>query len=258
MRRFLESLIRFTKTSVQGQFPSWLMSELPTYQSLNPTDDEPPSYLGLDRWFSYCQNKPKRNLFSYCHLKYVTPKQETIKYVLGDYLAEFIANTVIEDDRHNLGQPELTPPNFSTPRQQTSSIQSIISQQQLQAKAEIQGELITRTTLITVAGVLCGMYIPAFIPLVAIGFMFHVISISYQVMRYRMMFGGLDFNEESIRNQQQQHRRQNHAPNYRISPSLYNIEIWREIYSFGLFRTLCFTCPLLPMASCHLFFVPGS
>merc|ERR1712106_210286 len=170
------------------------MSELPTYQSLYPTDNEPPSY-------------------------YETPKRDTNSTVLDGYLAEFIANTVIEDQRHHYEQPQpdLTPSNFSTQPQQTSSIHSIISQQQMQAKAEIQGELITRTTLFTVLGILCGLYVPAFIPLVVIGFMMHVVSISYQIMRYKMMFGGIDFNEEAHQQQQQeQQQRENHVPNYRI------------------------------------------
>ena len=108
---------------------------------------------------------------------------------------------------------------MTTPPDQTSSIRSIISQHQLEAKAEIQSEMVTRTTMLTVVGVLCGVYLPAFIPLVVIGFMLHVISISYQIMRYKMMFGGINYSEEASQQLQQQLQQQrlNQAPtNYRI------------------------------------------
>ena len=61
----------------------------------------------------------------------------------------------------------------------------------MQAKAEIQGELITRTTLLTVVGVLCGLYMPAFLPVVAIGFVFHVVSMTVAIMRYKLIFSDI-------------------------------------------------------------------
>ena len=120
-------------------------------------------------------------------------------------MTPFKANTVLDEP------PAETITEPQRAHNSSSTIQSVISQEQMHAKAEIQGELITRTTLLTVIGVLCGLYVPAFLPVVAIGFIFHVISMTVAIMRYKLIFSDFQSTDSPTANNDQFV-----APNYHI------------------------------------------
>ena len=88
----------------------------------------------------------------------------------------------------------------------------MLSREQLEAKNEITAVIIQRTTLLSILGILSVMYVPAFLPLVVIGFMFHIIGSLYQIIHYKFVFGAIP----EILNQPAAQQDRNVAPNYRI------------------------------------------
>ena len=88
----------------------------------------------------------------------------------------------------------------------------MLSREQLDAKNEITTAIIQRTTFLSILGILSAMYVPPLLPLVVIGFMFHIISSLYQIIHYKFVFGAIP----EVLNQTPAQQDRNVAPNYRI------------------------------------------
>ena len=88
----------------------------------------------------------------------------------------------------------------------------MLSQEQLDAKNEITAIIIQRTTLLSILGILSAVYMPVFLPIIVIGFMFHIISSLYQIIHYKFVFGSIP----EVLNTSSAQQDRNVAPNYRI------------------------------------------